>query len=85
MGLKCKKQCAHITFRAWDWLRRFLEVLKHKKETQRGQGRHEKNILNVAKTLTKQIKAHIFRGKNDWSCVSLMNLEIRKQKTKNNW
>ena len=62
---------------------RYLEALKHQEklsDIKRG----TRDIFRGCKTLSK-CKVYVFRGKIERSLISLMSLEVKKQKAKNNW
>ena len=57
---------------------------KARSTSEKNQQRHEKTFKRFHNTI-KQGKASILRGKIERRYVSLINLEIKAQKTKNDW
>ena len=57
---------------------------KAQSRSETNQQRHEKTFKRLQNTI-KQSKANVLRGKIERSYVSLMSLEIKAQKTKNDW
>ena len=57
---------------------------KPRSRSERNQQRHERTFKRLQNTI-KQSKANVLRGKIERSYVSLMSLEIKTQKTKNEW
>ena len=57
---------------------------KARSTSEKNQQRHEKTFKRFRNTI-KQGKANILRGKIERRYVSLMSLEIRAQKPKNDW
>ena len=52
-------------------------------KTKRSQLSHEKKHFRSCKTRSKEGKAVVFRAKIERSYISLISLEIKKEKTKN--
>ena len=69
----------------WLGAGKIFRGFKAPKKSKATQGRQKKKHFRCCKTLTKQGKSHVFRGKNEKRCVSLMSLEINRQKTKHDW
>ena len=57
---------------------------KARSTSEKNQQRHQKTFKRFQNTI-KQGKANILRGQIERSYVSLMSLEIKAQKTKNDW